>query len=348
MRTGFGPYIYKAGFLQGFTSSQDTDLCSTGVLASLPVRNFDRAGLTGGSAEDRNQTMNDSLRDGVAREDFGMDQNGILRELFRLYEHFEQGLLQFLPHLIGGLLTLFIGFLIAYGGRVILTRLLGRAHLLIPKGSIRTRVKGYVEEKRISRVIGGISFWILILFFLTIATEVMGLPLATMWLGAVTTFLPKILSASLIGVAGIITGVILHDIIVASAASAGFAHGRALGRIVKVATILVTMFISFDQLGIDVSFLENLLIAIVTTLLFAAALAFGLGARSSVGNILSSYYLKKTYKVGDEVRIGDTSGTVVELTPNAVILESTVGQVYIPAHEFNRRYSIRLPREQVS
>ena len=85
---------------------------------------------------------------------------------------------------------------------------------------------------------------------------------------------------------------------------------------------------------------------VIGALLFGAALAFGFGAKTSVKNILSSYYLQKIYKVGDKVRIGEKEGRIIEITPLSVILDSSEGQICIPAQEFNQESSVLLSKER--
>ena len=88
---------------------------------------------------------------------------------------------------------------------------------------------------------------------------------------------------------------------------------------------MVTILIATNQMGIDISIVENVIIIALGSLLFGAAFAFALGAKTSISNILASYYLQKIYKVGDKVRIGDYEGRIVEINQQAVILDSTEG-----------------------
>ncbi|NIR51587.1 hypothetical protein GWO43_23680 [candidate division KSB1 bacterium] len=79
-------------------------------------------------------------------------------------------------------------------------------HRLIPNQKISNKVRIFIEEKPITKVIGSILYWILIFFFVTVATETLGLPVVTTWLSGIVGYLPKILSATLIGIAGVTPG----------------------------------------------------------------------------------------------------------------------------------------------
>jgi small-conductance mechanosensitive channel len=274
-----------------------------------------------------------------------MGVDSFLTELWAILSNLKQSLMAMLPNLIVALAIILVGLLAAYLARAIVIRLVGRAHLLIPKPSLRVRVKSFIEDKPVPRIVGGTLFWLVIFLFLTAATETLGLPVVSMWLSVLTGFMPRILVAVLIAAAGILIGTILRDIVVTGAASAGIGYGKLMGRLVRAAVVMVAVFVAFDQVGIDVSFLQSAFMVGLAALLFGAALAFGLGAKTSVGNILAAYYLQQTYQVGDEVMIGERQGTIAEIGPVAVILESPEGRTCIPAGEFSRRSSVLVSKE---
>jgi len=67
------------------------------------------------------------------------------------------------------------------------------------------------------------------------------------------------------------------------------------------------------------------------------ALAFGLGARTHVSNIIAANQLRQIYQAGDNVRIGETEGRVVEITVSRVIIDTEAGSVGIPAKSFDEQ-----------
>jgi small-conductance mechanosensitive channel len=76
---------------------------------------------------------------------------------------------------------------------------------------------------------------------------------------------------------------------------------------------------------------------IVGTLLGGAALAFGLGARTAVGNIIGAHYVAQMYQVGQTVRVGEIEGRIVRTTAIAVVLDTPAGLVQVPARLFNEQ-----------
>jgi small-conductance mechanosensitive channel len=106
--------------------------------------------------------------------------------------------------------------------------------------------------------------------------------------------------------------------------------------------VMASAIVAFDQLGIQVTFLTVLAAIVTGSLLGGAALAFGLGARTAVSNIIASHYLLKIYRVGHHVRVGGFEGRIVDITPTAVVIATADGQAVVPAKEFSERASLLL------
>jgi len=276
-----------------------------------------------------------------------MDINWIIENLGALLSQFKQSVFEFIPNIVAAFLILVLGFIFARLVRILIFRLVNNSYRIVPIQRIRERLKWLLVEKPVSSVIGEAVYWIMIFFFLTAATEALGLSIVTTWLSGITGYLPKILSAVLIGFIGFITGVILKDIVNATATSMGIRHADALGMLAQVSVIVVSMLIAIDLIGIDVTLLKSFVLILFSAFVFAAALAFALGSKTSVSNILASHYLQKAYKIGQTVEIDDMKGQITQITPTALILQTPEGQAMIPAKVFNENIS-RLPVTEAS
>lgn len=257
----------------------------------------------------------------------------------RSFDPIRQTLVGFLPNLAGALLIFLIGVLVAYVTRTLAKRLLKNAGRLIPNKRVRDRLHPDRMEGS-AQVISRVLYWIILFFFLTAATEVLGLPVVTTWLSGVAVYLPKALVAILIGTAGVIGGLIVRDVVAGAAESAGVHYGHTLGSLAYYAILLVTLFVGVQQIGVDIQFLTTLMTILLSGLFLGFALAFGFGARTAISNILASHYLARIYKVGDTVRIDGMQGRILRITPVSVILETEEGSACVPAKQFDERISV--------
>ena len=113
-----------------------------------------------------------------------------------------------------------------------------------------------------------------------------------------------------------------------------------MARSVQLVIIFSTIIIGVEQIGLNIGFLSNLIVATVAILLAGAALAFSLGARHLVANIIGAQYTRKYCHVGDRIRIGDTEGEIIELSQASIILETKNGRAVIPAKFFHEEVSL--------
>ncbi len=274
-----------------------------------------------------------------------MNNLHFVEDLLNLFNQFKQSLFAFLPNVIASLLIFLIGLILARLVKTLSERFISRVDSLIPHKKVRSKVNHFITEKPVARVIGSVLFWTIVFFFLTAATEALGLPVMTAWLSGVADYLPRILAGVLIGIIGIIGSIVIRDIIFTTTASTGIIHGETLGKLVQTTIILLSVIIGIEQIGFDITLLTSLITIVVGAFLFGAALAFGLGAKTTVSNILASYYLQKNYQVGHTVKIGDKEGRIVRITPVAIVLDSTEGQIYIPAKDFSTTASTIINKE---
>jgi hypothetical protein len=268
-----------------------------------------------------------------------MDFNWIFQNLAALLTQFKQSIFELIPNIVAALVILFLGFVFARLMRGFISRLVNNCYRIIPYQKVRDRLKRLLVEKPVANVISTSVYWILIFFFLTAATEALGLAIVTTWLSGLTGYLPKILTAVLIGFIGFIAGVILKDIVTAASRSMGILYADTLGKLTQAAILIVSTLIAIDLIGIDVTLLTSFVVILLAAFLFGAALAFALGSRTSVSNILAAYYLQKIYNVGQTVKIGDVKGQIAQITPTALILDTPEGQAMVPAKAFSETIS---------
>jgi small-conductance mechanosensitive channel len=112
-----------------------------------------------------------------------------------------------------------------------------------------------------------------------------------------------------------------------------------LGRVVQVVILFTTLVIGIEQIGINVGFLTNVLLVIIGVLLAGGALAFGLGAKTLIANIIGAQYLRKHCRIGEWMRLGDVEGIIVEVTQTSIVLDTELGRTVIPAQHFQEQIS---------
>ncbi|MHB8797555.1 MAG: mechanosensitive ion channel family protein [Thermoanaerobaculia bacterium] len=250
-----------------------------------------------------------------------------------------QKVLTHLPSVVGAALLLLVGWLVAKLLRALTERSLSRLAALAAGRRIEQEMHAAGVDRLAGKAAGVIVFWLVFVLFVAAAGEFLGLAVITTGLNRLTEYLPTILGAVLILVLGLVAGNVVRAAVTRAAARGGLAYGETLGQLVRGVILLVVAVVAIDQVGIDSQLLIVATEILIASVIGGAALAFALGSRTTVGNILALHYLAQVYKVGQRVRLDDLEGEIVELKKTGVVIDSPAGRVFVPAREFSEKRS---------
>lgn len=256
----------------------------------------------------------------------------------------------FLPSVLGSVTLIILGWLLARVLRGVTRRVV--AHVLerlsrqrvARTNAIDSRIQQSQTYQAAPGVVGAIVYFTVLIFFFAAAIEALGLPTISNVLSLVTAYLPRVLAAALIVFVGLWAGDFVNTLLQRASGLKTLDYAPLLGRALQVLIGIVFLIIAVGQLGIDSSVLVVTLAIIFASTFGAAALAFGLGARATVGNIIAARYVKRGYRTGDTVRIGEMQGQLVEITDTAVMLDSAEGRLMVPAERFAEDASLLIKR----
>jgi small-conductance mechanosensitive channel len=241
---------------------------------------------------------------------------------------------QYLPSILGAFLLLLTGWIVARLLRSIATR----AAIIVDRMLSRLMATGSAERARLpfssAKLLGSIVFWIVLLFFVAAATQVLGLNTFTAWLAGVANYVPTLFAGALIIAAGYLLSRLARDLVMATSAIAGHKQREVLGRTVQAIILVTALLVGADQIGIKVTFLVLMAAVAGGTVATSVALALSLGARTYVANLIGGHHLRQTFSVGQTVRVAGFEGRILELTPVTMILETEDGRVTLPAKVF--------------
>jgi small-conductance mechanosensitive channel len=238
---------------------------------------------------------------------------------------------QYLPSLLGAFLLLLVGWFVARALRALAVR----AAVGVDRLLARLTASGGTERARLpqssARVLGSLVFWLVLLFFITAATQVLGLNAFTAWLAGVVNYVPTLFSGALIIGAGFLLSRLARDLVVATSSVTGSRQRELFGRTVQAVILVTALLVGADQIGIKVTFLVIIAAIAGGTVVVSVALALSLGARTYVANLIGGHHLRHGYSVGQTIRMGGYEGRILDLTPVAVVLETEEGRVTLPA-----------------
>jgi small-conductance mechanosensitive channel len=236
----------------------------------------------------------------------------------------------FLPQLGGALVLLLLGLLLA--------RLFGRLtrRLLIAAGvdelATRWRVDQTLTRARLNpslaHLAGSAVRIVLSVVVVFAALTLLGLELLSQSLNEAVLFLPNLLVA----LALLLAGVVL----------AGFARERGdrltyqmdfpvpLGQLAQVSTLAIFGIMALAQLGVSAGILFTVIAILLAAAAGTFALAFGLGGREVARALNAGRFVRSAFEIGQTISIGDVSGEIIAIEPEATVVGTAEGSVRVP------------------
>jgi hypothetical protein len=275
-----------------------------------------------------------------------MDLDDTAGQFLEVFARTKQSLVEALPNIVAALLVLTLGWVLAWTLRKVVRRLFRRVSTQWSAGADRPAWSEAVDDKRTGDVAASGAYWLVLLTALMIAIDTLGLRGFSRWIGAFASYLPKFAIALALLLGGVIAGRLARNAIMQAAVRIPASQARSLGRLAQVSVVVAAALIAAEQLGLDVSLLTAIFLIALAATLGGAALAFGLGAREVMADILAMHYVQKTYRVGQVVRIGSDQGRIVRTSRTAVVLESAHGELSIPGRHFENERSLLVSQEE--
>ena len=123
-----------------------------------------------------------------------------------LFSKLSEGITEYFPNIVGASALLLIGWIVARLLCFITRRLVSQLNRFVPSRILGRELKSTRVDKVTSDVVSVVVFWAVFLFFVAAATEALGLTVVTSALGSLAGYLPTLLAAVLVVLAGLVTG----------------------------------------------------------------------------------------------------------------------------------------------
>lgn len=208
----------------------------------------------------------------------------------RLRASFSEVFGELIPALLGALIIVFAGYLLAKVLERLVDRFLRRVGLnkMLERGGVMQAVERSGAHLNPSRVVSNLVFWLVMFAVILVAANALGLESLATVFGELVSYIPSVIAAIVIILVGIVLGQFVGGLI---AASAGALHGgRALARVGSGGVILLAVFMALQELGIATDIVTTAFAILFGAIALAIALAFGLGSRELAGEITREWY----------------------------------------------------------
>jgi hypothetical protein len=204
-------------------------------------------------------------------------------------------ILAYLPILLGALVILIVGWLVAKAIRGIINWLLKvvRFDTLADKAGISEVLRKGDLKISAREVVSGIVYWLIIIMVLVMTVDALGLPKASDILASLFAYVPNVIAALLVLVVAMFLASFVSGIVRTAAGNANMPKPDILAGVSRWAIIIFAVTIALEQLGIAPLLVSATFNIILGGIVLALALAFGLGGKDAAAKYIDELRKKR-------------------------------------------------------
>lgn len=197
-------------------------------------------------------------------------------------------LFTFIPKLIGFLVILLVGYIVATALSRAITFLLRKVGF----DRISTRIGLTRLEQQMglkmdtAGLLGRIVYWFIFLIFLVPAVNALGLDSVSALLGQIVGYIPNVFVAILILFLGTLAATFVADIVRGATSSGNVGSPNLFANIARYAILGFVVIVALEQLNIGSALLNILFTAVLGAAALAFGLSFGLGGRDAAKRLV--------------------------------------------------------------
>ncbi len=190
--------------------------------------------------------------------------------------------------------------------------------------------RGFLPERVVSataiQFVSRSVYFVTLTFFLLLALRALDISGLGSSLELLLVFVPKLLIAATFVIGGYLLGLLVRTLV----ANLVGENNRLLPGLLQYSVVIVATLTGLEQISIELYFLSTLTTVVFAALVGSLSLAFALGSKDLVANMLASKDLAR-YSVGDYVAVAEVGGQITEITQTAIVLATDKGSVVVPA-----------------
>ena len=193
-----------------------------------------------------------------------------------------------LPALVGALLILIIGYIVAKVLQGITTRVLKSVGFegWMEKGGIKQLFDRSQTQQTPVSILGKLVFWLVFFIAISMAVDALGITAISAVLAQFIAYIPQLIAAVLILVLASLLANFVAGIV------RGATGSSIAGSVAQYGIIVFAVFAALTQMGIAEELIAPTFLILLGSVALAAALAFGLGGQNVAQRLVEQGYEK--------------------------------------------------------
>ncbi|OUR91154.1 hypothetical protein A9Q87_11840 [Flavobacteriales bacterium 34_180_T64] len=237
-----------------------------------------------------------------------------------------------IPNLLGAIAIIILGWLVTK----IVVGIIKKALKLAKADKLDDKINDielFGDKKlnfNIIKIVSKFVKWILYIMIVIIVADVLNLTMISEEIRNILRYLPQLFSALVIFTLGLLLANVVKKGIKSFFESMELSGAKMISQAVFFLLIIFISITALNQAGVDTEIITSNITMIMASFLLAFSIAFGLGAREVVGDLLRTFYARKTYEIGQKIEFQNTVYEVEAVDNISVILKNEQGRLVVP------------------
>ncbi|RED45937.1 mechanosensitive ion channel family protein [Seonamhaeicola aphaedonensis] len=236
------------------------------------------------------------------------------------------------PSIIGAIIILVLGWLLTK----LLVRIIRKALKLAKANKLDDKLNDIeiVEGKKLSfdtiKIVSNFVKWTLYVILIIMVSDILNLTMISEQISNLLGYLPQLFAALVIFTIGLILANAVKKGIRSFFESMDLSGAKIISQVVFFIILVFTSITALNQAGVDTEIITSNITMILAAFLLAFALAFGFGAQRVVGDLLKTFYARRTYEIGKVIEFNGVKGEVEAIDNICITLKTEKGKLVLP------------------
>ena len=218
----------------------------------------------------------------------------IMGELDHAMQELARSFAHFLPRLLAMLIIALLGWVIAYGLKVVLRGILRIAKFdRLADNAGTTQLLNKLALPSSSELLSRVVFWVVWLGFILLGVQVLGIVGLQEYISRFFLYLPRLFAALFIFFFGLVAASFFSRAALLAAVNADSPSPRLLATLIRTIIVIFAVTMAFEQLGLAE---RTILVAFAIAfgaLMLGLAIAFGMGGRDLARDFLERRFIRE-------------------------------------------------------
>lgn len=183
---------------------------------------------------------------------------------------------------------------------------------------------------KLSQLFSKVMYYVLMLFFLVAAADVLAMPAVSNLVTDIFNFVPNVIVALIVLILGLLLAEAVKKLVYTTLKSLGVPSAKIIANFLFYFLLINVLVSALTQAKVNIEFLSQNLTLLIGGGVLAFGIGYGLASKDVIANFMASFYSKDRVKLGDIITIDGIEGEITDIDRSSITVSTEKSRVIIP------------------